>query len=363
MSNTNEYKFEGWLCKDKNCIKGEMEWGTYEPKHFEDDDIDIKIMFCGVCGSDAHEAGSQWFDLGDLYPCVVGHEIVGKVIKIGSRVTNVKVGDIVGVGAQSDSCMECDECKANEEPYCANNCTTYCARYKRQPNSKGDKSYGGYAKYHRVPAHFAIPIPQGLDPAKAAPLLCAGSTVYSPLVRYGAGSTKKDVGVIGIGGLGHIAVAMARAMGANVTAISHSDSKAADAQLLGATNFLATHGRDDAFKGHERSLDLILATTNDRSMPLNGYLSLLRPHGVLVLLGVSGDPLPPIDALPFVLSNIHIAGSAIGSPQTIKAMFDLAVKHQIEPWIEKRPMSKANETLVDLVASKARYRYVLVADE
>ncbi|KAK4056075.1 hypothetical protein OIO90_002806 [Microbotryomycetes sp. JL221] len=361
---SNDYKFEGWLCKDKNSMKGEMEWGTFEPKHFEEDDVDFKIMFCGICASDIHTASSGWFDLGDLYPQVVGHEIVGKVTRVGSKVTHVKVGDIVGVGAQNDSCLDCSQCKSHEESYCdKGQCGTYAGRYYRQANSKGDKSYGGYATYHRAPAHFVVPIPKDLDPALAAPMLCGGVTCYSPLVRYGAGTKAKDVGIVGIGGLGHFGLLFASALGANVTAISHSESKKADAEKMGATRFIATHGSEDAFKGHERSLDLIIATTNDSDMPLTGYLSLLRPHGHLILVGAPEKPLPQIPAFPLILNNVHIAGSAIGSPKVIKEMLELASKQKINSWIEKVPMNKANQAILDMQASKARYRYVLVADE
>ncbi|KAM0787138.1 hypothetical protein ACM66B_006389 [Microbotryomycetes sp. NB124-2] len=359
-----DYKFEGWLCKDKNSVKGEMEWSEFEPKHFEEDDVDLKIIACGICASDLHTASSGWFDLGDLYPQVVGHEIVGKVVRVGSKVTHVKVGDIAGVGAQNDSCLECSQCKISEESYCERGqCGTYAGKYYRQPNSKGDKSFGGYATYHRAPAHFVIKVPDGLDPAIAAPMLCGGVTSYSPLKRYGAGTTAKDVGIVGIGGLGHFGLLFAKAMGANVTAISHSESKKKDAEKMGASRFIATHGSDEAFKGHENSLDLIVATTNDAKMPLEGYLSLLRAHGTLVLVGVPEEPLPQIPAFALIMKNVHVTGSAIGSPKVIKEMLELAATQKIESWIEKRSMKDANKAIVDMGQSKARYRYVLMADE
>ncbi|KAK4047825.1 hypothetical protein OIV83_005168 [Microbotryomycetes sp. JL201] len=349
-----------------NSVKGEMEWGSYEPKTFEEDDVDIKIMACGICASDLHTASSGWFDLAKMgmYPQVVGHEIVGKAVRVGSKVSHVKVGDIVGVGAQNDSCLACSECKKHEESYCEKGqCGTYAGKYYRQPNSQGQKSYGGYAKYHRAPAHFVVKVPEGLDPADAAPMMCGGVTCFSPLKRYGAGTKSKDVGIVGIGGLGHFGLLFAKALGANVTAISHSESKKGDAEKMGASRFIATHGSAEAFKGHEGSLDLIVATTNDAKMPLEGYLSLLRAHGTLVLVGAPEEPLPQIPAFALLMRNVHITGSAIGPPSVIQEMLELAAEKKIKPWVEKRPMSDANKAIVDMGQSKARYRYVLINDE
>lgn len=215
---------------------------------------------------------------------VVGHEIVGEAVRVGKDVKHVKVGDIVGVGAQNDSCLECEYCKTDREPYCTNGQVgTYNGKYSRQEVARGAKSYGGYADFHRAPGHFVMKIPDGLDLALAAPMLCGGVTVFSPLHQYGAGKTAKDVGIIGIGGLGHFGLLFAKALGANVTAISHSESKKADAEKMGATRFIATHsGKEDDFAPYKRSLDLIICTTNDKDMPLLGYLSLLRPNGKLV---------------------------------------------------------------------------------
>lgn len=272
---------------------------------------------------------------------VVGHEIVGEAVRVGKDVKHVKVGDIVGVGAQNDSCLECDYCKADREQYCEKGQVgTYNGKYYRQEVAKGAKSYGGYADFHRAPGHFVVRIPDGLDLALAAPMLCGGVTVFSPLRQYGAGQTAMDVGIVGIGGLGHFGLLFAKALGANVTAISHSESKKADAEKMGATRFIATHsGKDDDFAPYKRSLDLIICTTNDKDMPLLGYLSLLRPGGNLIrqspahgaessgvalpraaenqltqnvvhtVVGAPEKPFPPVPAFPFIMGNVHLGGS------------------------------------------------------
>ncbi|TNY20180.1 chaperonin 10-like protein [Rhodotorula diobovata] len=360
MSQQQEPKYEGWAALAEDSIEGKLEWQEYKPKPFADDDVEMKIMYCGVCASDLHTMSGGWGRVD--YPQVVGHEILGEVIRVGSKVTHVKVGDIAGVGAQSDSCLECGQCRKNREPYCDQGQTgTYAGTYKRDGPGKGAKSYGGYANYHRAPGHFVVKIPDGLDHALAAPMLCGGVTVYSPLTQYGAGKEAKDVGIVGIGGLGHFGLLFAKALGANVTAISHSESKKADAEKMGATRFIATHsGKEDDFKPYARSLDLIICTTNDESMPILGYLSLLRPGGNLILVGAPEKPLPPLPAFPFIMGNVHIGGSAIGSPKLIQEMLELAAKQGVKSWIEKRDIKDANQTVRDMKASKARYRYVLV---
>ncbi|GAA5851803.1 hypothetical protein JCM8547_000059 [Rhodosporidiobolus lusitaniae] len=201
---SQDYKFEEWNALGKDSIEGKMEWREYEPKPFAEDDVDIKIMYAGICASDLYTMSGGWGEV--PYPQVVGHEIVGEVVHVGSQVKHVKVGDIAGVGAQNDSCRECSSCKAHREPYCEQGQVGICAGvYKRDGPGKGHKSYGGYANYHRAPAHFCVKIPDELDPAVAAPLLCAGGTVYSPLTQYSAVQRAKDVGIVGIGGLGPLA--------------------------------------------------------------------------------------------------------------------------------------------------------------
>jgi len=354
-------KFTGWGAFGKDSIEGNFKLFDYEPKKWDETDVDIKILYCGICASDLHTASSGWGEV--KYPQVVGHEIVGHAVRVGKEVKHVKVGDLVGVGAQNDSCLECTRCKQDLEPYCdEGQVGTYNGIYKKG-NGKGDQSYGGYANYHRAPGHFVIPIPAGVDPAHAAPLLCGGVTVFSPLKQYGAGTTAKDVGIVGLGGLGHFGVIFAKAMGANVSVISHSDSKKADAEKMGATTFIATgDGKADKFKPYARSLDLIISTNASHEMPLKGYLSLLRPGGILILVGVPEAPLT-FHPMPLIMSNVLLGGSAIGSPKVIREMFEFVREHHVEPWIEKFPMGEVNKAVVDQHANKARFRYVLVTDE
>ncbi|KAL1974888.1 hypothetical protein VTN31DRAFT_5092 [Thermomyces dupontii] len=232
-----DYKFEGWLGLDADSANGKMVWGELEPKPWEETDVDIKVSHCGICGSDIHTLRSGWGPT--MYPVCVGHEIVGTAVRVGALVKDIKVGDLVGVGAQTDSCRSpngpCKECESNREPYCPHLVTTYDGVYMN-----GGKSYGGYALYHRSPAHFVIKIPEALPPQLAAPMLCGGITVYSPLRYYGAGPGKK-VGIIGVGGLGHFAIMFARALGADeVVAISRRANKKEDALKLGAHRYIAT---------------------------------------------------------------------------------------------------------------------------
>lgn len=328
-----------------------MQWGAYSPKSFESTDIEMEISHCGVCGSDIHTLRSGWGP--SDYPLVVGHEIIGKVTRIGEDVKDLKVGDRVGVGAQSNCCESCRPCKMKQESNCYNNTGTYNSKY---PN--GDKSFGGYAKVWRGPGSFAIPIPEGLPSEFAAPLMCGGVTVYSPLVSYGAGPGKR-VGVVGIGGLGHFALLFAKALGCDkIVAISRSSSKKADALELGADEFIATGEDEDWATKNASSLDLIISTVSG-SFPLDQYLNLLDVNGTFVQLGAPDDPLPSFSPFSLILRNLKIAGSLIGTRQQIKDMLELAKKTDLQAWVQVRPMEEANQVLIDFEKGLPRYRYVL----
>lgn len=281
----SKYKFEGWLGLDESSEKGKMVWQEFEPKAWEETDIDIKITHCGVCGSDLHTLRSGWvselvarrngrvIDLMILqgptdYPCCVGHEIVGTAVRIGSKAEgSIKVGDRVGVGAQSDSCRgrmgkPCEACSKGLEQYCTNKFVgTYNGTYLN-----GTKSYGGYATYHRSPSHFVVKIPDEIPSAAAAPMLCAGATTYSPLKHYGCGPGQR-VGVIGVGGLGHFAILWAKALGADkVVAIGRKARKADDALKLGADAYVATEEDADWATKNAKSLDIILSTISSANV-------------------------------------------------------------------------------------------------
>ncbi|KAF2744510.1 putative zinc-binding alcohol dehydrogenase [Sporormia fimetaria CBS 119925] len=359
---SQDYKFEGWLGNDPSSADGKMVWGEFEPKPWEETDVDIKISHCGICGSDLHTLRSGWGPT--MYPCCVGHEIVGTAVRVGKEVQHIKLGDRVGVGAQSDSCKnknnDCPECAAGNEQYCSHGgmIGTYNGKY-----SNGGKSYGGYATYNRTPAHFVIKIPDEIPNALAAPMLCAGATTYVPLKRHGCGPGKR-VGIIGLGGLGHFGLLWAKALGAEYTVvIGRSDSKREDAMKLGADKYVATNDEKNWVQENARSVDFLVSSVSSSKMPLREYLSLLRVGGTLIQVGIPEDgPLSvPADAL--VWSGVNIGGSLIGSPSEIREMFELAAEKQVKPWIEERPMKDANKAIVEMEEGKARYRYVLVNEQ
>ncbi|CAN8106408.1 unnamed protein product [Discula destructiva] len=352
-------KFEGWLGKDAESASGKMEWGAYEPKKWTEDDVDIEISHCGVCGSDLHVLRSGWGET--PYPCVVGHEIVGTAVRVGKNVKHVKQGDRVGVGAQARTCMQsdCPECTSHNETYCARGMVnTYGSVY---PGDEG-KSYGGYADYNRTNGHWVIPIPDGLASEHAAPMMCGGVTVYSPLKRHGCGPGK-TIGVVGVGGLGHFAVLFAKALGADkVVGISRKGDKKEDALALGCDQYIATAEDKDWDQKNFRTIDLIICTVSSHKMPLTEYLGLLKVHGTFIQVGApDGGELPPINAFTLLSSGVKVGGSATGSPTTdIPEMLKLAAEKKIKPWVQPVPLKDANKVVVDMDEGKARYRYVLV---
>jgi D-arabinose 1-dehydrogenase-like Zn-dependent alcohol dehydrogenase len=292
----------------------------------------------------------------------VGHEIVGVAVRVGSKaVGDIKVGDRVGVGAQSYSCQnkdgDCEECANGVEQYCRKYGMggTYNGRF---PN--GGKSYGGYATYNRCPSHFVIKIPDGISNAEAAPMLCAGATTYVPLKNHGCGPGK-SVGIIGLGGLGHFGLLWAKAMGADYTVvIGRSQSKREDALKLGADKYVATNDDPDWVKENARSVDLLVSSVSSSKMPISEYLSLLKVGGTLIQVGIPEDGPVALPVGSLVWTGVNLGGSLIGSPSEIREMFELAARKQVKPWIEERPMKDANKAIVDMEEGKARYRYVLV---
>lgn len=245
--------------KDKSSAKGNMVWEEFTPKKWEESDVDIEISHCGICGSDLHTLRSGWGET--PYPCCVGHEIVGRAVRVGSQVKHVKEGDRVGVGAQSDSCLQrdgkkCDACASGNEQYCLEVVNTFAGKH-----FNGGTSYGGYASHNRTPGHFVFQIPEGLPSELAAPMLCGGVTLYSPLKHYGCGPGKR-VGIVGVGGLGHFGVLFAKALGADhVVGISRKADKKKDVLKLGADAYLASDDKDWT-KDYVNSLDLIISTVS-----------------------------------------------------------------------------------------------------
>jgi alcohol dehydrogenase (NADP+) len=270
----------------------------------------------------------------------------------------LKVGDRVGVGAQSESCLgrkgPCEACSSGRENYCHLHVGTY-----NSVHINGGKSYGGYARYKRAPSHFVVKIPDRLSSAEAAPMLCGGVTTYAPLKYHGAGPGK-TVGVVGLGGLGHFAVLWAKALKADrVVVISRSSAKREDALRLGADDFIAYAEDPNWTTKHASTLDIIINTVS-ANVPLKDLFSVLRFDGTLVQVGAPEDPLPSIPLFPLLFKRIKITGSIIGSPNDIREMLQLAADQNIKPWIQEIPMKDANQAILDLAKGKPRYRYVLV---
>ena len=365
MGSAPDYKFEGWMGYDKAAADGNLVWAEFDPKAWEETDVDIKVSHCGICGSDLHTLRSGWGPT--QYPVCVGHEIIGEIVRLGSEAAkanpDLKLGSRVGVGAQSDSCQnripdtKCTECEKGQENYCQHKFVgTYNGKYLN-----GSKSNGGYATFVRAPGHFAIPIPDSIPSELAAPMLCAGVTTYSPLVRNGCGPGK-SVGVVGLGGLGHFGVMFARALGADkVVAVSRGGNKRDDAAALGADACVATDEDEHWVRDNRGSLDILLSTISSSKAPVADYLALLRPGGVMIQVGLPEDGVFEIPAVPLI-RGVRLTGSLVGSPGEIRDMLRLAAEKGVKPWVTTRPMSEANKAIVDMHEGKARYRYVLVND-
>lgn len=313
-------------------------------------DVEIDILFCGVCHSDLHQARDEWHNT--VYPCVPGHEIVGKVARVGRAVTKFKTGDTVGVGCMVDSCQNCENCKAGNEQYCTSFPTF---TYNSEDKILGGRTYGGYSSSVVVDEGFVLRIPAGLDPAAAAPLLCAGITTYSPLHHWKVGPGQK-VGVVGLGGLGHMGVKFARALGAHVVLFTTSPSKVEDGKRLGAHEVVISTN-EEAMKAHERSFHFVLDAVSAQH-DINAYLGLLKLDGTLALVGAPEHPLP-VAAFNLLLPRRNFAGSAIGGIQETQEMLDFCAAKGIASDIEIIPIQKINEAWARLLKQDVRYRFVI----
>jgi alcohol dehydrogenase (NADP+) len=346
---------EGFMVNDlKN-------WSTFKKQEFNlkpfgDRDVDIAIEACGVCGSDVHTVTGGWGTELPL-PICVGHEVIGRAVKVGPKCsTGVKVGDRVGVGAQVWADLTCGNCKANQENYCPQKVDTYGARYP-----DGSLSYGGYASHIRAHEYFVFQIPEKLDTVIAAPMLCAGITVYSPLVRLHCGPGKK-VGVVGIGGLGHFAVLFANALGAEVTAISHSPDKKGDALKLGAKHFIDT-SQKDWHKPHAFEFDFLINTADATDkFDLSQYFSVLKVNGTFHNVGMPDKPIEKLMLQQFASTGCYLGTSHIGNRQEMLSMLALAAKQNIKSWIEPIKISDegCKEAVERVQKNKVRYRFTLV---
>jgi uncharacterized zinc-type alcohol dehydrogenase-like protein len=324
---------------------------TIERRDVGPHDVLIEIRYAGICHSDIHTVRGDWRSI--AYPQVVGHEIAGIVTEVGSAVTRHAVGDRVGVGCMVNSCGECENCRAGEEQYCLNgNVGTYAS-----VDRDGTITQGGYSTHVVVTEDFVLSIPDALDLATAAPLLCAGITTYSPLRHWNAGPGMR-VAVVGLGGLGHMAVKFAHAFGAHVTVLSQSLSKKDDGIAMGADDYRATS--DDAtFAELRSSFDLIVNTVS-AVIPMNRYLSLLRLNGTFVSVGAPGEPLP-VPVFSLFNQRRSFAGSSIGGIRETQEMLDYCAEHGIAPETELISADRVNEAWDRVLASDVRYRFVIDA--
>lgn len=314
-------------------------------------DVQIEILYCGICHSDVHTVRSEWSPVS--YPQVPGHEIVGRVVAVGAKVKKYAVGDMVGVGCMVDSCQTCPSCTQGLEQYCENGMTgTYAGTEKET----GKPTQGGYSTAIVVNEDFVLSIPDGLDPAAAAPLLCAGVTTYSPLRHWKVGPGSR-VAVQGIGGLGHMAVKIARAMGAHVVVLTTTPAKVDDAMRLGAHEVVISKDAA-AMKALRNSLDLIIDTVG-APHDLEPELALLKLDGTLVLLGGSPEPHPGPSAFSLITKRRSIAGSLIGGIAETQEMLDFCAKHGIAADIELIRADEVNEAYERMLKSDVRYRFVI----
>lgn len=323
---------------------------TFERRELRANDVAMEILYCGVCHSDLHSARNDWGST--TYPVVPGHEIVGKVIAIGPDVARHQIGDIVAVGCLVDSCGHCDQCHHDQENYCRNGWT---GTYGGTDKISGELTQGGYSKHLVVREEFVLRVPAGLDIAKVAPLLCAGITTYSPLRTWNVGPGSR-VGVIGLGGLGHMAVKLAAAMGAHVTVFSRTPGKEADAIELGADSVLISSDAE-AMAAAANRFDFIIDTIPVKH-DLNPYLPLLDVDGTLVIVGQVG-PVDEPQTLPLIFGRRRIAGSLIGGIAETQEMLDFCARKNVLPEVEMIRMDEINHAFDRMERSDVRYRFVI----
>ncbi len=324
---------------------------TIERRAVGDNDVLITIEYAGICHSDIHTVNGDWGP--QPFPVVPGHEIVGTVAEVGAGVINHKVGDRVGVGCMVNACRECVNCRRGDEQYCVNGMVGTYAMTDRD----GTTTQGGYSTHVVVDANFVLSVPEGLDPAAAAPLLCAGITTYTPLKHWNAGPGTK-VAVVGLGGLGHMAVKIAHALGAEVTVLSQSLKKQEDGLRLGADHYYATSD-PDTFAVLASQFDLIINTVS-AGIDVDAYLSLLAVDGTLVNVGAPPAPLP-VNAMSLIGGRRSFAGSMIGGIAATQEMLDFCAEHGIASEIEVISADQINEAYERVLASDVRYRFVIDA--
>lgn len=313
-------------------------------------DVEIDILYCGVCHSDLHTARNEWHFT--VYPTVPGHEIVGKVVRVGNHVSKFKVGDVVGVGCMVDSCRECEYCKESLEQFCEKGTIQ---TYNSPDKFLGTQTFGGYSEKIVVDENYVLRIPENLDLAATAPLLCAGITTYSPLRHWNVGPGKK-VGIVGIGGLGHMGIKIAKAMGAHVVAFTTSESKFAEARRLGADEVVLSKD-EQQMAAYQGKLHFILDAVSAEH-DINAYLDLLRVDGSLALVGAPEHPLP-VAAFSLIMGRKSFAGSVIGGIAETQEMLDFCGQHNITADIEMIGIQEINEAYERLLKGDIKYRFVI----
>jgi uncharacterized zinc-type alcohol dehydrogenase-like protein len=316
-------------------------------------DVQIEVLFCGVCHSDLHQVRNEWKEfVPTVYPCVPGHEIVGRVVAVGNAVKKFKEGDIAAVGCLVDSCRVCSSCRAGEEQYCENGATL---TYNGEDKILGGVTYGGYSESIVVDENYVLRIPNSLDPAGAAPLLCAGITTYSPLHHWKVGKGQK-VGIVGLGGLGHMGLKFAHAMGAHTVLFTTSPNKTEDAIRLGADEVVISKNADEMQK-HASSFNFLLdAVSADHDV--NAYLNLLKRDGTMTLVGAPEKPFP-VTAFGFIMGRRSLSGSAIGGIRETQEMLNFCAEHGITSDIELIRIQQINQAYERLLKSDVKYRFVI----
>lgn len=330
----------------------EMEFERAFPK---DDEMLIDVLYCGVCHSDVHQVHNDWHNT--IYPCVPGHEIIGRVVTTGSLVRNFKNGDLVGVGCMIDSCGVCPSCLDKQENYCEGP-VSWTATYNgyMKPDGSGFNTFGGYSANLVVKEAFVLRIPEAIDIKAAAPILCAGVTTYSPLKHWGVTSGDR-VAIVGLGGLGHMAVKLAVAMGATVAVITSNEEKRADAERFGAHEVIVFDAKADLIR-HEAEFDFILNTIPDE-YDINVYANLLKRDGTIVAVGLLAPYKKPLNNMQMASKRRSVAGSLIGSIEETQEVLDFCAKHGILPEVELIPIQEINKAFDKLLKEEVRYRYVI----
>ena len=333
-----------------NSVRSPLAPFSFERREPGPRDIQIEILFCGVCHSDLHTARNEWTNT--TYPCVPGHEIVGRVTAVGSQVKTFKPGELAAVGCMVDSCRTCASCRDGLEQFCE---VGFVGTYNGQDKHLGGVTYGGYSDKIVVDEHFVLHVPPNLDPAAVAPLLCAGITTYSPLRHWKVGKGQR-VGVVGLGGLGHMGLKLAHAMGAEVVLFTTSPNKKEDAQRLGANEVVVSKNQNEMDRQLNR-FDFILDTVS-AAHNVDAYLQLLKRDGTLCMVGGSPEPLS-VQVFSLIIKRRQFAGSLIGGIAETQEMLDFCSKHNIASDIEMIPIQQINQAYDRMLKSDVKYRFVI----